>query len=166
MDGARGILVVEAWHFKWLEFLFTFQDFGCLLFVSTFISESMQIYRAPPWNQTSISVVNPHKEAFVLQIIKVPNDLIFPPKFAIPHALKRRNFPSENHCPPWQSISPWKYENLHIPFIWFLFCKSNSCLSYSKPSVVKHFLDKRFNPLTSLKIITKNCLNILFKFSR
>jgi hypothetical protein len=80
--------------------------------------------------------------------------------------LKRRNFPSENHCPPWQSISPWKYENLHIPFIWFLFCKSNSCLSYSKPSVVKHFLDKRFNPLTSLKIITKNCLNILFKFSR
>lgn len=166
MDGARGILVVEAWHFKWLEFLFTLQDFGYLLFVSTFISESMQIYRAPPWNQTSISVVKSSQRSFCFANYQSSQWHDLPSKICQSPCIEKKELPF------WESLSsltiylPWKYENLHIPFIWFLFCKSNSCLSYSKPRVVKHFIDKRFNPLTSLKIITKNCLNILFKFSR
>jgi hypothetical protein len=119
-----------------------------------------------PWNQTSISVVKSSQRSFCFANYQSSQWHDLPSKICHSPCIEKKELPFCESLSSLTTISPRKYENLHIPFIWFLFCKSNSCLSYSKPHVVKHFIDKRFNPLTSLKIITKNCLNILFKFSR
>jgi hypothetical protein len=99
LDGARGILVVEAWHFKWLEFLFTFQDFGCLLFASTFVLESMQIYRAPPWNQTSISVVKSSQRSFCFANYQSSEWHDLPSKICHSPCIEKKELPF------WESLS-------------------------------------------------------------